>query len=289
MGSFIGHVVPGTFFALFGMWFTYQTFMRYFMCQRVAASSTMSEKYRMRYRNTSSFKCPCCASLPLEGVLKVVATVVGMAGEFATGFEGGKFTHIGNAQHMTMFFFFGLNGVVDIIQHYRVPIPPDMDFISGVLAFSMEALLFYYHLHGRTPMDIQVHMLLFYVVVSCAVCVALEMCYKGNVLPALGKAYFVLLQGTWFYQIGFLLYPPIGEQWDQNEHSQMMMVTLFFTWHNATIFTLMSIAGSLIYLRVKSLSYAEIYEHLQPRLPRLAKLDEEQAKNIMLESDEGEA
>ncbi|KAG7159644.1 Transmembrane protein 45B-like [Homarus americanus] len=89
-------------------------------------------------------------------------------------------SHLGNAQHMTMFFFFGLNGAVDMITHYRVPLPPDMDFVSSILALGMEALIFFYHLHGRNPMDIQVHMLLVYVVVASAVSVTMEMCYKTN-------------------------------------------------------------------------------------------------------------
>ncbi|XP_070000043.1 transmembrane protein 45B [Penaeus vannamei] len=286
MGSFVGHAVPGTFFFFFGMWFTYRMFQRYFLCQ-VAAAGSGGEKCRSRYRNVSSFACPGCPSLPLEGVLKIVAVVVGMTGEFATAFDAGKFTHIGNAQHMTMFFFFGLNGVMDVLTHYRIPVPPDMDYVSAVLAFSMEALLFYYHLHGRSHMDVQVHMLLFYVVLACAVSTALEMCYKNNVLPALCRSYFTLLQGTWFYQIGFILYPPWGPTWDQENHGQMMMVTLFFTWHNATIFVIMALSGSLIYLRVKAKGPAAMYHGLHGPL-RMPKMDAEQIKNMIVDSEEEE-
>ncbi|XP_071540843.1 transmembrane protein 45B-like [Panulirus ornatus] len=192
MGSFLGHLVPGTFFIVFGAWFTYRVFLRYFTCQR--AVGTLGETCRSRYRNTSSFRCPCWPTLPLEGLLKIVAAVVGMTGEFVTAFDDGRFTHIGNAQHMTMFFFFGLNGAVDVLTHYRAPLLPDLDFVSAILAFSMEALLFFYHLHGRSHMDVQVHMLLFYVVVACAVSTTLEMCHKNHVLPAVCRAYFTLLQ-----------------------------------------------------------------------------------------------
>ena len=79
MGSFIGHVVPGSFFGLFGAWYVYQVFLKYFMCQRAAAS--LGEKGRSFYQNTSSFVCSCCPTMPLEGFLKIAAAVLGMIGE----------------------------------------------------------------------------------------------------------------------------------------------------------------------------------------------------------------
>jgi len=57
---------------------------------------------------------------------------------------------------MTMFFFFGLNGAVDLCQYKKWDLPPKLDYVSAVLAFSVEAFLFYNHLHGRPPMDVMV-------------------------------------------------------------------------------------------------------------------------------------
>ncbi|CAL4082409.1 unnamed protein product, partial [Meganyctiphanes norvegica] len=283
MGSFAGHVVPGTFFSLFAFWWTWKVFHRFFLCQRSAA---VGEKgHRNRYLNTASFTCSACQGrLPIEGILKIVAVILGMIGEFATGFEDGKFTHINNAQHMTMFFFFGMNGVMDLLNFYRVPLPPDLDYVSAVLGFCMEGLLFYYHLHGRAPMDVQVHMLLFYVVACCAISTALEMKYKHNVLPALGRIYFTLLQGTWFYQIGFILYPPGAEPWSQHDHRQMMIVTLVFAWHNAVIFVFMALAGTLIYMRVKKLDPGHMYQNVnlitKSEALHLSKYDAERVRHI---------
>ncbi|XP_045604475.1 transmembrane protein 45B [Procambarus clarkii] len=292
MGTLVGHLVPGTFFMLFGAWFTYRVYLRYFTCLR--AEAVLGDKHRARYRNTASFRCGCCPHLPLEGILKIAAAAVGMTGEFATAFEEGQFKAIGNAQHMSMFFFFGLNGVLDVLTHYRMPLPPDMDFVSAALALSMEALLFYYHLHGRSPMDVQVHMLLFYVVVAGAVAVVLEMCQRTNVLPALGRAYFTLLQGTWFYQVGFVLYPPWDRPWNQHDHSEMMIITLIFTWHNAIIFVFMTLAGTVIYFHVKALPTSALYHNLyDPYLydsqrTALSDFDSDHTKNILQDSEEEE-
>ena len=67
---------------------------------------------------------------------------------------------------------------------------------------------------------------------ACAICVALEARYRNHAVPALGRAFFTFMQGTWFYQIGFILYPPSGvPEWDQEDHDQMMIVTAIFSWH----------------------------------------------------------
>ncbi|CAG7718570.1 unnamed protein product [Allacma fusca] len=174
-------------------------------------------------------------------------------GEFITGFKDGHWTHMANAQHITMFFFFGLNGVVDLLQYKKWDLPPKLDYVSAALAFAIEGFLFYFHLHGRSHMDVQVHMFLFQTVVACVVSTLLEMQHSHNVILALCRTFFTLLQGTWFFQIGFILYPPIGENWDEEDHDQMMVITLIFTWHVAALLATMTGLGIIIYLRVKSL------------------------------------
>ena len=85
MGSFIGHVVPGTFFGLFGLWWTWAVFHRYFMCQRVTITRGLpndSHRKNSRWRNTLSFNSSCCYKIPIEGILKIVAVVIGMTGMY---------------------------------------------------------------------------------------------------------------------------------------------------------------------------------------------------------------
>ena len=73
-----------------------------------------------------------------------------------------------------------------------------------------------------------------YAIYGCAACVALEAYFRESVVVALGRTYFTLLQGTWFYQVGFILYPPSWMlPWDQEDHEQMMIVTVIYSWHYA--------------------------------------------------------
>lgn len=67
----------------------------------------------------------------------------------------------------------------------------------------------------------QVHMYLFYLTVACVVSILAEMFQPKNVMPALCRIFFTFLQGTWFYQIGFILYPPSGDKWDEEDHTQV--------------------------------------------------------------------
>ena len=42
------------------------------------------------------------------------------------------------------------------------------------------------------------------------------------------------MQGTWFFQIGFVLYPPTDNpawQWDPANHEHIMIITMAFCWH----------------------------------------------------------
>ncbi len=44
-------------------------------------------------------------------------------------------------------------------------------------------------------------------------------------------------QCTWLYNLAFVLYPPVGwPLWDENDHGQMMNVTLMFAWNIALVF-----------------------------------------------------
>jgi len=141
-------------------------------------------------------------------------------GEAGTGYDfdpatGAFFIHAHNCQHMTMFSFFVLNGFADLLYHFRVPaIPPGIDYLTGVLAFVIEGkngnetrlprislrdpfagILFLWHLHGRSPMDVQVHTLLIYAIVGSAVSTFVEMTRPRDVRPAVVRCACIMLQG----------------------------------------------------------------------------------------------
>ncbi|ESN97327.1 hypothetical protein HELRODRAFT_124437, partial [Helobdella robusta] len=235
MGTFGGHALPGSFFILFSLWWTVQTFRRYYKSLKNGCTP---------YRSTVAFAPDClpckkCNNVMIEGILKVVFTSLGLVLEAKSGFKNGHFTYSDNGQHATMYFFFGLSGVVDTLMHHGFSMPENTDYAVGCLSFVAEDVLFTFHLHGRTELDVAVHTLLVYIIHACVVCVLVEARYKNNVIVTLSRCFFVLLQGTWFWQIGFILYPnPNAVRWKNGDHNEIMLATIIFAWHIAIDFIL---------------------------------------------------
>lgn len=217
--------------------------------------------------------CLPCRGLrqaPVESYFKLLMGILGILGEFVTGIkisyqvpsslnttqmsdehhehnhehvhkrditdERVKVFHFedGNIQHITMYSAFVIGALVEILMYKKYEIPKKLDFVCGILGFSVEAFLFYFHLHAREPIDVHVHVLLFYTVVGCIFFVALEMSHPHQVLFTYGRILFTMLQGTWFYQIGFVLYPPFDSprfKWNLSDHNQMMVITASYCWH----------------------------------------------------------
>lgn len=215
----------------------------------------LSRSRNSRFTSTATFKCTClCGRLkdwPLEAYFKLICIGIGFFLEIWTGFsKDWRFVNIGNGQHATMFFFFGLTGVVDIMIHHKFNLPPDMDYVSVTMAVVVEFVLFRFHLHGRKDLDVLVHTLLLYAIAASIISVILEMKYRNNIICALSRPYFAILQGTWFWQVGWILYPPFKNsyQWDLEDHEQMMIATMIFAWHAAFDLLVMLAIGGVVSL-----------------------------------------
>jgi hypothetical protein len=135
-------------------------------------------------------------------------------------------------------FIFG--SFIEILRHYRVDIPAKLEYVTGMLAFGVEAYLFAFHLHGKDALEVHLHVLLVYAIVGCVVFCALEWYNENEIIFTYGRIVCTLLQGTWFFQIGFVLYPPTDSpywKWDPASHDDFMKVTLAFCWHIMLIMT----------------------------------------------------
>jgi Family of unknown function (DUF716) len=100
-----------------------------------------------------------------------------------------------------------LSGAVDLVGHYgSLPAGTEQVFLG--LAFLGETLLM--GLHAKhNPLDQLLHVLLTALMVgSSAVCFA-EVAYSRSLLLALARPLFVMLQGSWFIEIGRMLF--LGE------------------------------------------------------------------------------
>ena len=277
MGTFLGHILPGTFFISFAIWWSFSVCLRYIQCRNRNATSKTCVK---KYHSSVTMPCICCPvrirNFPIESFIKVFATIFGILGEILTGIkinttpsinidikatthsmEMAEHHHDGkrqaiptveittwhfegaNAQHVTMYSAFLVGAIVELLIHYKVHLPHRIDHICGIFAFLVEGLLFQFHLHGRDDLDIHIHTLLVIAIYGCVFTSILEYSNPQNVIFTYGRIIFTFLQGTWFFEAGFILYPPtksLENRWDPNNHMHIMFITMSYIWHFLFIF-----------------------------------------------------
>lgn len=128
-------------------------------------------------------------------------------------------------------------------------------------------------MHSRPPLDAHIHTLLLVAVFSGSASAMLEVFMRDNVIVELFGSCMFILQGTWFYQvtpprppkmpdcyllwlnvssflsfqIGFVLYPLSGPEWDLNQHDNVMFVTMCFCWHLAVALLLVACIYSTVW------------------------------------------
>lgn len=231
MGSFNGHALPGSFFLVVGLWWS----AKYSFChvtrrnKNIGSTRLSSRASQRRLEITES-----CVILffSFVGILAEQFAANGPALQLYDSVEN-HWKDMMNWQHATMYLFFGLAGAVSLIIHTTEAAPLPLDRLMLGLAFFNEGFLFLYHLHGRTMLDVIVHQLLLYAVFGQALIAFLEVFHRGNIILELLRSTLTILQGSWFWQIGFVLYPPRGPEWDMKDHSNVMFITICFSWHLA--------------------------------------------------------
>ena len=99
-------------------------------------------------------------------------------------------------------------------------------------------------------------------------------------------------QGTWFMQVGFILYSPSGATWHLDDHLQLMLVNVIYSWHFLGGSFIVLIIGTFAFARVKLLNKMQVFEktHRQELQRKNAnwKNDNEETKLIVDMHDEEE-
>ncbi|KAH7939617.1 transmembrane protein 45B [Rhipicephalus sanguineus] len=238
MGTFKGHAIPGTFLFIFGTWWTFQVWRNYIR----------SRQNKQRYACRCSYPVPGVPrKFSIEGIFKIVACTYGIASESRAMTEGAYSENGAIIQHNSMYAFYLLNGVVDVLYNAGFPFPQHTDYVAMLLAVTSEGLLFYFHVHGRAHLDVMVHTLLVCTIVAVVICIVAEMCRPRSVLASLGRAYFCLLQATWMWQVAFILYNPVPghKPWDVHSHMDMMLAASVFAWHMMAVLVYVGALGAV--------------------------------------------
>ncbi|CAB1316007.1 unnamed protein product [Coregonus sp. 'balchen'] len=237
MANFKGHALPGSCFLLLGLCWSVKYPLQHCWRRRQPKGS---QKLPLFFNRIDL----------IEGALMIFFAFVGiMAEQFV---PDGPHTHLYNRetqswvklmnwQHGTMYLFFGISGVVKVLSVSSLPVPLGLDRLALSLAFFIEGFLFYFHVHMRPPLDTHIHSMLFVAVFGVAASTLLEVFMRDNIVLELLRASLTILQGSWFFQIGFVLYPLNGVQWDLQAHDNIMFVTMCFCWHLAVALLIVGI------------------------------------------------
>ncbi|XP_061895476.1 transmembrane protein 45A [Entelurus aequoreus] len=250
MGSFKGHALPGTFFLLGGLWWTAK-FSLWHATRRNRNIGSTRLTSRASQRRLEVVECSLILFFSFVGMLAEQFLSDGPHLQLYD-WPAKQWKDVMNWQHATMYLFFGLAGGVSLVVHTTDAMPLALDRLMMALAFFNEGFLFLYHLHGRRLLDVHLHTLLLYAVMGGACVCFLELFQRGNVLLELLRCALTLLQGSWFWQIGFVLYPPGGPAWDPEDHGNVMFVTMCYSWHLAFALLLVGVVYCAVGCAVRS-------------------------------------
>lgn len=89
MGTLGGHILPGSFFICFSIWWSFITAIR-FVQSKPRRSSDGSSAHRMLYRTSATMPCICLPGhklrqAPMESWVKIILASIGIFGEIVTG------------------------------------------------------------------------------------------------------------------------------------------------------------------------------------------------------------
>ncbi|KAL6091709.1 hypothetical protein STEG23_031836 [Scotinomys teguina] len=277
MGSFRGHALPGSFFIFMSFWWSTKSILKY-IYKKQTRTCYLSSKTLLRRAEI------------WEGAILILMALTGIFGEqFLSGgptlvlYKDGHWNQLLGWHHTTMYFFFGLQGVTQILCFTTRFLPVSLSKLMLSNAIFIEAFIFYNHTHGREMLDIFVHQLLVFTTILAGLVAFMEFLVKNNILLELLRSSLMMLQGTWFWQIriqssqlvlecharcrvpcrddngltsetlAFVLYP-VSEShiWNLTAIENKMFLTMCFAWHYASSIVIMGLNYAFITWLVKS-------------------------------------
>lgn len=243
MGTFAGHAIPGSAFVLWGSWWYGNTMLQIMRSQGPTAQQR-EESLGALPASAGQWKVHTFFT-PLEPAAKLTVPLIAAVGELWWASWALVDSSITNYQHATMYLGFVLAGIVDLLE-WKGRLPPASGHVALVGALVLEALLFLGH-PNPPGLDRTVHHLLVYTILLGAVMLLLELRYRSAFF-SLGKAFALILQGTWFWQISYLLF---RGDYDPTSHPNMMKAQMFFVWHVLAISLVMFAVYQVVRLVVR--------------------------------------
>ncbi|NWV30116.1 TM45B protein, partial [Origma solitaria] len=222
--SFLGSALRGTFFFAFGLWWSVWYPLKYLRRKGDAEG----QPHRGR---AEVFEGAVKAFFALIGILVEQFVPTGPHLQLYSP-KTHSWTDLTHWHYCTIYVFFLLSGITDVLSHSPLKLPRGLDRLSLSLALLVEGLLFCFRDYGDAVLDHHLHSLLAMAIFAGALCALLEVFLQDRIILETFRTSSFLLQGSWLWQIGFVLSPPWGGPgWDQSDSSNLLFLTMCFCWH----------------------------------------------------------
>ncbi|KMT11444.1 hypothetical protein BVRB_5g107680 [Beta vulgaris subsp. vulgaris] len=207
MGSFKGHIVPGTLFLLVGLWHMWCSVYRYVTSPKTFRIRVWNPvpgfggrlKYLELYMVVIGAFIDLCIELVYAPHLKY----------FVDGILNPS--HMNNFEHsgmLIMFFIFGLTALISV-KTSILPLPDGALTLIAATAFTSEYLLFYFHSTNHKGLEGYYHYILVLLIGLCVITSVAGTLVPSSFPVDLSNSIAITLQGLWFYQTAFTLYGPM--------------------------------------------------------------------------------
>ncbi|NXA39001.1 TM45B protein, partial [Eudromia elegans] len=233
--SFIGNALRGTFFLLFGLWWSVKYPLKYLRRKAGTEDALSYGPQRLEV---------------LEGTIKAFFALTGILAEqlapagphlLLYSPETHRWADLSPWHYTTVYLFFLLSGVVDVLSHSPLKLPLGLDRLALAVALLVEGLLFSSHDSSEAALDGHLRGLLAIGILAGALCALLEVFIRDHFVLELLRTSSFLLQGSWFWQMGFVLSPPWGGPgWDPSDRGNFVFLTMCFCWHYAGALAVMA-------------------------------------------------
>jgi hypothetical protein len=177
MTQFAGYVLSGSVFIAFGLkWSLDATTDIPGGDYSLEDNRSSSRGSRNGSKKKSRRRCICkLKNWPMEGFAKLAVTLVGVAVSLHSAYPQGELKFVGDILYATIYLFFALSGLVDILVFYcPLVMPFGLDKFALALAFFIEGLIFNLHRSNKALMEQHVQALLICAIFACSASTLIE-------------------------------------------------------------------------------------------------------------------
>eukprot|EP00096_Caligus_rogercresseyi_P001368 TRINITY_DN1216_c1_g1_i1.p1 TRINITY_DN1216_c1_g1~~TRINITY_DN1216_c1_g1_i1.p1 ORF type:complete len:422 (+),score=126.35 TRINITY_DN1216_c1_g1_i1:159-1424(+) len=263
MLQFTGYILPGIIFLCLGIRWA-------FHCTWDWSRKCLADDYTrasLPVPRPNYTLCPGGSlGLPWEGIMKLVLTGLGIIISVVLSSGSHEASHhmdhyVGNIRLSTVYLFFALSGLTDILVYYvgYSILPEGIQSFSLSVAFAVEGLIFATRIRFESYLEQEIHTLLVVDVFCCAATAAFEVLYDNRLIKFC-RTYLCLVQGTWLIHGGFIAVDSSlnSQNLSGSLPESLEWIPILFAWHLAGHFILFT--GVL--LLVRSASKTDLFEHI---------------------------